>query len=162
MTAAAGNTARPPAYRVLLVDEDIDELAILSAELRKRGMYVALANGTSMACERAKAGRFDVLVASAELAATQPDGLSVLDALAVELGLLPPFILLVRDNDGAWGEDQVMRGNVDALVARVHTILPAPGSTARTESNPPAALYAGSLAKVTLADVVETLSVDRK
>src|SRR5262249_60006003 len=109
-----------------------------SAELRKRGMYVALANGTSMACERAKAGRFDVLVASAELAATQPDGLSVLDALAVELGRLPPFVLLVRDNDAAWGEDQVMRGNVDALVARVHTIVPAPTSTAsRGESIPP-------------------------
>jgi CheY-like chemotaxis protein len=154
------NTTRPPSSRVLLVDEDIEELATLAAELRQRGIQVSLANGTSMACERAKAGRFDVLVASAALAEMRPDGLSLLDALAVELGRVPPFVLIVQDADAAWGEEQVVRGNIDALVARIHSIAPARASI--PDSGAPPALYAGSLAKVSLADVIETLSVDRK
>ncbi len=95
MTTTAPRPAAPP--RVLLVDPDIDELASLAADLRERGVQVALANGTSMACERAKTARVDVIVAANELAQGGVEGLSLLDALAIELGQLPPVLLLVRD-----------------------------------------------------------------
>jgi CheY-like chemotaxis protein len=151
----------PTVLRILLVDQDIEELASLAADLRLRGLSVALANGTSMACERAKSGRFDVIVAAAELTEPPVDGLGLLDALAVELGRLLPYVLLVRDEDAAWGDDRVLRGDLDAIVARIQAVAPASASTRGTESSPPAA-YAGSLAKVSLADVIETLSIDRK
>jgi CheY-like chemotaxis protein len=153
MTATA--TAPP---RVLLVDEDIEELATLASELRRRGVQVALANGTSMACERAKTARVDVIVAAQELTQARADGLSLLDALAIELGQLPPVILLLRAPDDQVKGVTIVRGDPDALLARISAVAtPAP-----RESSPPSALYSGSLAKVALSDVIETLWVDRK
>jgi CheY-like chemotaxis protein len=145
-----------------LVDEDIEELASLAAELRQRGVQVALANGVAMACERAKTVRVDVIVAASELTGVRPDGLSLLDALTVELGHLPPVLLVVRDTaaaplQGEW----ILRGDPSALVDRIDD-LAAPRPSRGMESAPPTSIYSGSLAKVTLADVVETLWVDRK
>jgi CheY-like chemotaxis protein len=153
-------TERPVGLpRVLLVDADIEELATLAADLRERGVQVALANGTSMACERAKTARVDVIVAANEL--TEPDdleGLSLLDALAIELGQLPPVLLLVRDASARVQGEAILRGDPDALVTRLNEIAaPRPA-----ESAPPSAIYSGSLAKVSLSDVIETLWVDRK
>ena len=147
--------------RVLLVEEDIEELASIAASLRQRGVQVALANGVSMACERAKTARVDVVVAASELTEAREDGLSLLDALAIELGQLPPVLLLVREGPGPLQGEAVLRGDLDALVARV-TALATPRQSRGAESAPPSAIYSGSLAKVSLADVVETLWVDRK
>jgi CheY-like chemotaxis protein len=161
MTAStAPKTSGAPA-RVLLVDEDIEELAALAAELRQRGVQVALANGVSMACERAKTARVDVVIAAAELTEAREEGLSLLDALAIELGQLPPVLLLVREGPGPLQGEAVVRGNVDALVARI-SALATPQTSRGVESAPPSAIYSGSLAKVSLSDVVETLWVDRK
>ena len=147
--------------RVLLVDEDIDDLASLAAELRRRGVQVALANGVSMACERAKTARVDVIVAAGELTEPREDGLSLLDALAIELGQLPPVLLLVRaEGPGPLQGEAVVRGNIEALLARVNAL--SGQHTRGAESAPPATIYSGSLAKVSLSDVVETLWVDRK
>jgi CheY-like chemotaxis protein len=147
--------------RALLVDEDIEELASLAASLRQRGIQVALANGVSMACERAKTARVDVVIAASELSEAREEGLSLLDALAIELGQLPPVLLLVRDGPGPLQGEAIMRGDLDALVERVNA-LAAPSLYRGMESAPPSAIYSGSLSKVSLGDVVETLWVDRK
>jgi CheY-like chemotaxis protein len=147
--------------RVLLVEEDIEELASLAASLRQRGVQVALANGVSMACERAKTAKVDVVVAASELTEARDDGLSLLDALAIELGQLPPVLLLVREGPGPLQGEAVQRGDLDLLVGRVNA-LTTPRHSRSTESAPPSAIYSGSLAKVALTDVVETLWVDRK
>ncbi|MGO8997414.1 MAG: DUF4388 domain-containing protein, partial [Polyangiaceae bacterium] len=146
--------------RALLVDEDIEELASLAASLRQRGIQVALANGVSMACERAKSARVDVVIAASELAEAREDGLSLLDALAIELGQLPPVLLLVREGPGPLQGESILRGDVDALVGRVNAL--ATPNQRGIESAPPSAIHSGSLSKVSLGDVVETLWVDRK
>jgi len=157
-------TSSPPSHRaptrVLLVEEDIEALAIIAGDLRQRGIQVALANGVSMACERAKTARVDVVIAASELAEAREGGLSLLDALAIELGQLPPVLLLVREGPGPLQGEAVVRGDLDALVARIHAL--AAPSNRGVESAPPSAIYSGSLAKVSLADVIETLWVDRK
>ncbi len=142
------------------MEEDIEELAAIAADLRQCGLQVALANGVSMACERAKTARMDVVIAASELAEAREGTLSLLDALAIELGQLPPVLLLVREGPGPLQGEAVVRGDIDALVARVRAL--AASSNVRAESVAPAALYAGSLAMVSLADVIETLWVDRK
>jgi CheY-like chemotaxis protein len=148
----------PP--RVLLVEENLDELASIAASLRQRGVHVALANGVSMACERAKTARVDVVVAASELTEAREDGLGLLDALAIELGQLPPVLLLVREGPGPLQGEAVRRGDVDAIVARVRALV-AVLPPRWAESSPPTALYSGSLAKVEITDVIETLSVER-
>ena len=162
-------TARPhPPSRVLLVDEDIEELASLAAILRQRGLSVALANGTAMACERAKLGRFDVIVAGAELSDPTADALSLGDALAVELGRSPPILLMEREGAGRAdgdvtlnGDPRVARGDVDALVARIHALAAAAGP--RSEGSlAPAPLTHGILATIGLADVLQTLALEKK
>ena len=157
-------TSSPPSHRgptrVLLVEEDIEELAIIAGDLRQRGIQVALANGVSMACERAKTARVNVVIAASELAEAREGGLSLLDALAIELGQLPPVLLLVREGPGPLQGEAVVRGDLDALVARIHAL--AAPSIRGVESVPPSAIYSGSLAKVSLADVIETLWVEPK
>ena len=108
--------------RVLLVEENVDELASLAAALRQRGIQVAPANGVSMACERAKTARVDVVIAASELSEARVDGLSLLDALAIELGQLPPVLLLVREGPGPLQGESIVRGDIVALVARVHAL----------------------------------------
>jgi CheY-like chemotaxis protein len=159
MSMSPSPQSSPP--RVLLVEEDIEELAAIAADLRQRGIQVALANGVSMACERAKTARVDVVIAASELTEAREDGLSLLDALAIELGQLPPVLLLVREGPGPLQGESVVRGDIDALVARV-LALATPSNVRGVESVPPSAIYSGSLAKVSLADVIETLWVDKK
>lgn len=83
-----------PGRRVLLVDHDVDALAALAATLRERGLRVSLANGSQMACERAKATGYDVVVAAREVAEPDDGNIGVLDALAIELATVPPLLVL--------------------------------------------------------------------
>jgi CheY-like chemotaxis protein len=153
--------ASPPQPRVLLVEEDLAGLGSLAESLRQRGIHVLLANGVSMACERAKTTRVDVVIAAGELSEARDEGLSLLDALAIELGQLPPVLLLVREGPGPLQGEAVLRGDLDALVARVLVLSP-PHQQRGVESTPPLAAYAGSLTNVSISDVVETLSAERK
>jgi hypothetical protein len=151
--------ARQP--RVLLVEEDVDALASLAEALRQRGVLALLASTVSMACERAKTARVDVVVAAGDLSEARDEGLSLLDALAIELGQLPPVLLLVREGPGPLQGESVLRADVDALVARIH-VLSAQRQARGSESAPASAVYSGSLANVSLGDVVETLWLERK
>lgn len=166
-------SSHPPAReiaptRVLLVDEVMENLAPLSSELRRRGMHVALANGIAMACERAKSSRVDVVLAAVELSTPRSDGLSLGDALAVELGNPPPILFLAPVGETSPGPSLLARTDAGAVVARLVAASARSGG-ATTSSVPDSispssrnSLYCGALGNVSLADVVETLWVDRK
>src|SRR5687768_13613368 len=111
-----------PASRVLLVDHDVDALAELAATLRERGVKVSLANGSQMACERAKTGAYDVVIAARDVA-EPPDGtLGVIDALSVELSRVPPLIVLVEAGVDGLNEMRMPRGDVDQIVKRIEAL----------------------------------------
>jgi len=136
---------RMPANRVLLVDKDVDALAELATKLRERGIRVSLANGTQMACERAKAGGYDVVLAAREIA--QPEtGIGVIDALSVELTDVPP--LLVLDD----------RENIDAIVTRIGELAKPNDRGSRQSINP----SAHALEHGPLADLLVVLATERR
>lgn len=111
-----------PASRVLLVDHDVDALAQLAAELRERGIRVSLANGSQMACERAKTGAFDVVLAAREVAEPEGGDMGVIDALSIELPTVPPLLVLVEAEGDGNGESRVPRTDVERIVARIEAL----------------------------------------
>lgn len=143
-----------PGSRVLLVDHDVDALAQLANDLRTRGLRVSLANTAQMACERARAGAFDVVIVSR--GAAQPDDgqIGVIDAMSLELPSVPPALVLVER--GAEGDAQVARHDPDAIVARVEAL--SRGRARPSTISPSAhALDAGSV-----ADLLLVLSTERR
>jgi hypothetical protein len=151
------NEASAPApLRVLLVDRDADELASLASALRARGFAVVLANGARMACERAASG-VDVLVVPSDIDDTE-EASSVVDAVASMVGVPPPFVVLVRNPEAAWGENAVLRGDVDGLVARLLVL------TSRERSAVPdgANTQEETLPQTSLFDVARSLHETRR
>lgn len=146
-----------PASRVLLVDHDVDALAQLAAQLRERGIRVSLANGSQMACERAKAGAYDVVLAAREVAEPEGGGMGVIDALSIELPQVPPLVVLV-DGEGN-GESRVPKGDVDRIVERIEQ-LSRPHERARGGSLAPSehALDNASVADLLVVLATETRS----
>jgi CheY-like chemotaxis protein len=126
---------------VLLVDPNVEALSTLAQNLRRRGLKVQLANGTPMACERAKKARFDAILAWHELAESTSDTLGLLDALAVETGRVPPFLLLVDDPSAPRRREQVLRNDVEGIFSRLVQIAP---SADRASSSPLIAAAAAS------------------
>jgi CheY-like chemotaxis protein len=122
---------------VLLVDPNAEALAALAQSLRRRGLKVQLANGTTMACERAKKARFDVVLAWHELAESSSETLGLLDALAVETGRVPPFLLLVDDPNAPRRREQVLRSDVEGIFSRLVQIAPGPASSSRVPAASP-------------------------
>lgn len=111
-----------PASRVLLVDHDVDSLATLAAKLRERGIRVSLANGSQMACERAKTGAFDVVLAARDVAEPQSGGMGVMDALSVELSQVPPLVVLVDAEGESNGETRLSKNDIDRIVSRIEQL----------------------------------------
>ncbi len=143
-----------PGSRVLLVDHDVDALAQLATQLRNRGVRVSLANTAQMACERARAGAFDVILASRGAAEPADGEMGVLDALSLELQTVPPALVLV-DRD-ACGDAHVARDDLDGIVARVEAL--SRGRARPSTISPSAhALDAGSV-----ADLLLVLSTERR
>jgi CheY-like chemotaxis protein len=145
------------ARRVLIVDSNAEQLVETAAQLQQRGFKVALASGTVMACERARAGRFDVVLAAHDLAQAQEEGgLGLCDALAVELGRAPPVVLLATGE--ARDEASVPRGDMEAIVARLLAV-PRRGSVdPPLDSSPPS--LGGSLAAMSLVDTLRALTLE--
>jgi hypothetical protein len=73
-----------------------------------------------MACERAKAGAFDVVLAAREVAEPEAGGMGVIDALSVELPQVPPLVVLV-DGEGN-GESRVAKTDIDGIIARIEQL----------------------------------------
>lgn len=145
-----------PGSRVLLVDHDVDALAQLAAKLRERGIRVSLANGAQMACERAKTGDFDVVLAARDVAEPEDGGMGVIDALSVELAEVPPLLVLV-EGEGT-GESRVHRDDVERIVARIEQ-LARPGGGPRSTSLAPSA---HALDNAPLADLLVVLATERR
>lgn len=144
-----------PGNRVLLVDKDVDALAALAAKLRDRGLRVSLANGTQMACERAKAGGYDVVLAARALA-EPADGMGVIDALSIELVEVPP--LLVLDDKEPSSESHVQRDDIDRIVARIGELAKPNDRAARPSIVP----SAHALEHGPLADLLVVLATERR
>jgi hypothetical protein len=160
--------------RVLVVDPDAEALAHVALGLRRRGMRVQIANSAAMACECAKQASFDAVVVWHALAETSTDAMGCLDALAVETGRVPPFLLLVDDVDAPSRSDRELRFDIDGICAWLEQIPPgAPPSSpsvaedppsavpaARTPSTPPDALT-GLFSRTPLRDVLLALASDQ-
>jgi CheY-like chemotaxis protein len=148
-----------PGNRVLLVDHDVDALAELAQLLRSRGVKVSLANGSQMACERAKAGGFDVVLAARDVAEPSDGSLGVIDALSVELPRVPPLIVLVEDGADGHSEARIGRRDLDQMVRRIEALA---ASTADRPPHPSLAPSSHSLDHVGVADLMIVLATEKR
>jgi hypothetical protein len=154
-----------PASRVLLVDRDVDRLAELASRLRERGLKVSLANGTQMACERAKAGGYDVVLAARALAEPDDGAIGVIDALSVELPMVPPLLVLEENGaeahaagNGSGNGSRIARDDIDAIVSRIGALAP-PADRPKHQSLLPSA---HSLEHAPVGDLLVVLSNERR
>ncbi len=145
-----------PANRVLLVDHDVDALAGLAAKLRERGVRVSLANGAQMACERAKTGGYDVVLAAQEVAEPRDGAMGVIDAMSVELSEVPPLLVLVEG--AASGDTRVDRSDVDAIVERIQAV----ARPATRQPHTSLAPSAHALEHAPLGDLLIVLATERR
>jgi len=154
-----------PANRVLLVDHDVDALAELAGALRERGLKVSLANGSQMACERAKTGAYDVVIAARDVAEpAEEGGIGVIDALSVELPQVPPLIVLLEsEGDGAAeaSETRIDRKDVDRIVTRIRE-LSKPPTSSEDPRNLSLAPSSHSLEHAQLADLLVVLATEKR
>lgn len=150
-----------PASRVLLVDHDVDALAELAGVLRERGVKVSLANGSQMACERAKTGAYDVVIAAREVAEPEDGNLGVIDALSVELAQVPPLLILVEDERGESNDSRIDRRNVARIVERIGELMATP-TTSERPRYPSLIPSTHSLEHAPLADLLIVLATERR
>ncbi|MDB4943793.1 MAG: Response regulator [Labilithrix sp.] len=147
-----------PGSRVLLVDLDVDALAILAAQLRDRGVRVSLANSSQMACDRARTGAFDLVLAAKSVAEPSDGAIGVLDALSLELQQVPPLLVLDDDAGPEASETRLPRRDADLLAARI-------AEYARPGAPDPQASFAPSahtLENAPLADLLVVLATERR
>lgn len=142
--------------RVLLVDRDVDALVELAGALRERGIRVSLANGSRMACERARASAYDVVIAARTLAEPEDGDLGVRDALSVELTRVPPFIVLVDGEGGSGASERIARDDVDRIVRRIGEL----AQPSRSEDPATIAPSSHSLEHTTVADLLLVLATE--
>jgi len=153
-----------PARRVLLVDHDVDALAELASRLRDRGIRVSLANGSQMACERARGGGYDVVLAARAIAEPTDGSMGVIDALSVELPVVPPLLVLHEDDDGDAppSESRVSRGDIDRLVARIEQLAASRDREGERGSHASFLPSAHALEHAPLADLLVVLATERR
>lgn len=150
-----------PASHVLLVDHDVDAIAELAVALRERGIRVSLANGSQMACERAKTGGYDVILAAREVAEPRDGNIGVTDALSVELLDVPPLIVLLGSETDREGETRIFRKDVERIVERIGELA---RSTSTSESlrDPSLAPSVHSLERAPLANLLVVLATEKR
>lgn len=151
-----------PGSRVLLVDQDVEALAQLAAKLRDRGIRVSLANGSQMACERARSGGYDVVLAARSVAEPDDGAMGVIDALSVELAQVPPLLVLHETAAGESfrNDSRVHRDDINRIVLRIEQLTAArDGGRASRASLAPSA---HTLENAPLADLLVLLSTERR
>lgn len=150
-----------PGSRVLLVDHDVDALAQLAAKLRERGIRVSLANGSQMACERARTGGYDVVLATRNVAEPEDGAMGVIDALSVELPLVPPLLVLHDAGEGEGEvphESRVRRDDIDRIVLRIEQLAKPRDGKSRGSLAP----SAHTLENAPLGDLLIVLATERR
>ncbi|MBX3228315.1 MAG: DUF4388 domain-containing protein [Labilithrix sp.] len=154
------------ASRVLLVDHDVDALAELAGVLRERGVKVSLANGSQMACERAKTGAYDVVIAARDVAEPADGNIGVIDALSVELSRVPPLIVLVGSADETNGNGtRIVRRDIERIVERIGALTSETSAASGTSERPRYASLAPSahsLEHGPLADLLVVLATEKR
>ena len=154
-----------PGSRVLLVDHDVDALAQLAAKLRERGIRVSLANGSQMACERARSGGYDVVLAARAVAEPEDGAMGVIDALSVELPHVPPLLVLHDAGEGEGepiSESRVRRDDIERIVMRIEQLTSARSDSGARTSHASLAPSAHTLENAPLADLLVVLSTERR
>jgi len=150
-----------PGSRVLLVDHDVDALAQLAAKLRDRGIRVSLANGSQMACERARTGGYDVVLAARNVAEPEDGAMGVIDALSVELAQVPPLLILADAGEvegEVQSESRVRRDDIDRIVLRIEQLAKPRDRVSRGSLAP----SAHTLENAPLADLLIVLATERR
>lgn len=153
-----------PANRVLLVDHDVDALAELAGALRERGIKVSLANGSQMACERAKSGAYDVVIAARDVAEPSDEGtIAVMDALSLELPEVPPLIVLLESEGEGEGtsDTRIVRKDVERIVNRIRE-LAQPTASSESPRHLSLAPSSHSLEHAPLADLLVVLATEKR
>lgn len=123
-----------PDSRVLVVDRDLDALAELANSLRARGVDASLATGPQMACERARTGAYDVILAARDVAEPSDGSVGVMDALSLELSRVPPLLVLLEPTPDSEASDEgssdvrIARQDVDRIAARIGELTAPTGS----------------------------------
>lgn len=147
---------------VLLVDRDVDTLTDLARSLRERGIAVSFANGSQMACERAKSGVYDVIVATRAVAEPESGHLGVIDALSVELAEVPPLLVLVDEDTDAVNESRVTRQDVDRVVQRIGELVKPKEATTGRSHHPSLVPSSHALEHAPLAALLLVLALERR
>jgi len=150
-----------PGSRVLLVDHDVDALAQLAAKLRERGVRVSLANGAQMACERARTGGYDVVLAARNVAEPEDGAMGVVDALSLELAQVPPLLVLADAIEGEGdiqSETRVRRDDIERIVLRIEQLAKPRDRVSRGSLAP----SAHTLENAPLADLLLVLATERR
>jgi hypothetical protein len=155
-----------PGSRVLLVDHDVDALAQLAAELRDRGIRVSLANGSQMACERARAGGYDVVLAARAVAEPDDGAMGVIDALSLELSRVPPLLVLLEAGEGEGGEGandrRVRRDDIERIVLRIEQLSKTGDGTPSRAGQASLLPSSHALESAPLADLLIVLATERR
>jgi CheY-like chemotaxis protein len=154
-----------PGSRVLLVDHDVDALAQLASKLRERGIRVSLANGSQMACERARTGGYDVVLAARAVAEPEDGAMGVIDALSVELPQVPPLLVLHDAGEGegdVTSDSRVRRDDIDRIVMRIEQLSKPNGNRMSRASLAPSAHTLENAGPERLADLLVVLSTERR
>lgn len=149
--------------RVLLVDPDRHETTMLEVRLQEAGHDVVLAWDAASAHERALAQRFDLVISEVELG--ERDGLALLAALRADPSTRDvPFVFLARRADRESIARGLALGAADYLVkpASAEIVVAKTAHLLETARRKRAAVLAGSLRDVGLAEVIQTLGNGRK
>lgn len=138
--------------RVLLVDPDVDSLGELAEALRARGLQVSNASDAFEAVEQAYKKQPDVV-----LLAPSVDSEGDLTAAfrAVPDLPQPPLLILTRNPKADLAPNELPRGDVDALVAKLLAFLP-------RESIPSFDDLRGNLSQTPLPDLLQLLTMNQR
>jgi CheY-like chemotaxis protein len=140
-----------PHKRVLLVDANVAMLEPLAAKLREHGVSVSIATSTAMACERARTGRYDAVIAATAMVDTADGPMSVRDVLNVELSEPPVLLVLKQQNEASLEA-------IDELVERIENLAPKSNAPVRPSMIP----SAHSFSNAPFVDLVRVLANERR
>jgi CheY-like chemotaxis protein len=143
---------------ILVVDHDVDALSALAESLRGRGLAVSLASGTRMAFDRAKAGGFDVVVASREIAEPDAGEPGIATMLTEELDGAAPPILVLAESSAEATDGRIARSDVERLVSRIAEL--AETAPARRRDVIPASSH--DLSRAALGELLLVLAAERR
>ncbi|MFZ5895927.1 MAG: DUF4388 domain-containing protein [Myxococcota bacterium] len=139
------------ARTVLLIEPDVDVLGAMASKLRSRGLEVWIADGLESAIARARMGRPDVVLLSAEV----PEGVERALSEAIGLPSLPCFRLV--DEPERSRPSLLPREDADAIARRVHAL-----PTASPSIVPEASDFRGDLGQVSMVDLIQLLGANRR